>query len=77
MGQARKLIREIQKRMDDIQTEATRLVVFADSTGDAALAARLKRIGRVFSGSVGVDRRLAKLRELPLNGRRERKFNHG
>jgi hypothetical protein len=40
MGRTVELIDGIQKRLDNIQTEATRLLVFANSTFDAALGPR-------------------------------------
>ncbi len=47
MGLNRKVINEVQKRLDEIQTEATRLMVFAHSAPDAALGARLKKSAKV------------------------------
>jgi hypothetical protein len=47
MGRAGELIEGIQKRLDGIETEATRLVIFADSTSDVALGIRLKKIARI------------------------------
>ncbi len=46
MGRPGELIDGIQKRLDDIETDATRLMVFANSTSDAALRSRLKVIFR-------------------------------
>jgi hypothetical protein len=47
MGRTVEWIDGIQKRLDDIETEATRLLVFANSTFDAALGSRLKKIAKV------------------------------
>lgn len=57
------LIAEMQERVDDIQTEATRLVVFANTTTDLALAGSLKKIAKaVFRSAAEIERGLAKLR---------------
>ena len=47
MGRAGELIAEIQNRLDVIETEATRLIVFADTTPDAALGRNLKKIAKI------------------------------
>ena len=39
--------RGIQKRVEEIATEATRLIVFANTTSDPALGSRLNRIARI------------------------------
>jgi lipopolysaccharide/colanic/teichoic acid biosynthesis glycosyltransferase len=57
------VVEEIQKRIDDIQTEATRLLVFANSIRDTALAIRLKKTARViFKSATGIEKQLAKLK---------------
>jgi hypothetical protein len=54
---------EIRKRVTDIQTEATRLLVFASSIRDPALASRLKKLAKtVFKSATEIERRLAKLK---------------
>jgi hypothetical protein len=78
IGRTSKLIEEIQERVDDIHTEVARLVVFANSTRDTALAIRLRKIAKVlFRSTVGIDRRLTKLRGLPSNGRRKGNLHNG
>lgn len=63
MGRTQNVIEEIQKRVDDIETEATRLVVFANRIRDAALAIRFKKIAKViFKSATGIERRLEKIR---------------
>jgi len=63
MGRTQNVIAEIQERVDEIETEATRLVVFANSVRDAALSIRLKKIARViFKSATGIEKRLEKLR---------------
>ena len=47
LGRTVELIDGIQKRLDNIETEVTRLLVFANSTFDAALGSRLKKIAKV------------------------------
>jgi hypothetical protein len=62
MGRASKVIDGIQKRVDDIETEATRLMVFAHSTSDAALGTRLQKIAKViFRNATEIEGRLKKL----------------
>jgi hypothetical protein len=62
MGRTQKLIVEIQKRVDDIQTEATRLMVFAESTHDAAQRARLKNTAKViFKRAMAIESSLTLL----------------
>jgi len=62
----RKLLNEIQKRIDDIHTEATRLMVFANKTYDTATGIRLKKIAdTVFNSASAIEGRLAKLQERP------------
>lgn len=63
MGQTQNAVEEIQNRIDDIQTEATRLLVFANSIRDTALAIRLKKVAKViFKNATGIEKRLEKLR---------------
>jgi hypothetical protein len=65
MGRTGELIDGIQKRLDDIETEATRLMVFANSTPDAALGIRLKKIAKIiFWNATEIEGRLKKLIEL-------------
>ena len=65
MGRTRKRINEIQKRLDDIETEAARLMVFADSTPDAAFGARLKKIAAViFKSATAIEGRMKERRKL-------------
>ena len=62
MGRTQKLINEIQKRVDDIQTEATRLMVFADSASEAAQRARLKNTAKlIFKRAMAIESSLALL----------------
>ena len=62
MGRTVELIDGIQKRLDNIETEATRLIVFANSTFDAALGSRLKKIAKViFRNATEIEGRLKKL----------------
>lgn len=59
MGRTGEPIEGIQKRLEDIATEATRLIVFANSTSDAALGARLKEIAKViFRSATEIEDRL-------------------
>ena len=71
MGRSRKIINEIQKRLDDIQTEATRLMVFAQSSPDAVQRARLKNTAKViFKRAMSIESCLTPLK--PTNsGRRK------
>ena len=72
MGRTRELIEGIQNRVDDIETEATRLVVFANSTSDAALGNQLKKIAKtIFQSATEIEERIKKISEA-TNGRRER-----
>ena len=62
MGRTGKLIDGIQKRLDDIETEATRLMVFANSTSDAALGIRLKKTAKsIFRSASEIEDRLKRL----------------
>jgi hypothetical protein len=75
MGRNQKVINEIQKRVDDIQTEATRLMVFVQSYPDAVQRARLKNTAKViFKRAMAIESCLILLR--PTNSRR-RKGPHG
>lgn len=57
------IIAEMQERVDDIQTEAARLMVFANTTTDLALAGKLKGIAKaVFKNATEIERQLTKLR---------------
>jgi len=63
MGRTQKVLEEIQKRVNDIQTEATRLLVFASSIRDINFAIRLKKSAKViFKSAIGIERRLARLK---------------
>jgi hypothetical protein len=65
MGRTGEVIDGIQKRLDDIETEATRLMVFANSTPDAVLGIRLKKIAKIiFRNATEIEGRLKKLIEL-------------
>ena len=56
MGRNRKMINEIQKRLDDIQTEATRLMTFAQSSPDAVQRVRLKNIAKmIFKRAMAIE----------------------
>jgi hypothetical protein len=62
MGRTEKLISEIQKRVDDIQTEATRLMVFAESAHDSAQRARLKNTAKlIFKKAMAIESSLTLL----------------
>jgi hypothetical protein len=62
MGRTVESIDGIQKRLEDIETEATRLLVFANGTSDAALGSRLKKIAEViFRSATEIEGRLKKL----------------
>jgi hypothetical protein len=57
------LIVEVRQRVDDIQTEATRLAVFAATITDSDLAGRLKMIATaVFRSATEIELRLAKMK---------------
>jgi hypothetical protein len=63
MGQTRNVIEEVRERVNDIETEATRLLVFANTVRDSALAIRLKKIAKViFKSATGIERRLERLK---------------
>jgi hypothetical protein len=71
MGRNRKVINEIQKRVDDIQAEATRLMVFASSAPDSAQRDRLKHIAKViFKRAMAIESSLTLL-EATKTGRRK------
>ena len=62
MGRAAKLIDGIQERLDDIETEGTRLMVFANSTSEAALGIRLKKTAKsIFRSASEIEDRLKRL----------------
>ena len=74
MGRNRKLIERIQEKLSDIETEATRLMVFVRSTPDPALRGKLSRIARAtFRSAAGIEARLKKLRLLTSDSRPARK----
>jgi hypothetical protein len=63
MGRNRKVINEIQKRVDNIQAEATRLMVFASSVPDAVQRVRLKHIAKlIFKRSMSIESSLTLLK---------------
>ena len=63
MGRNRELINQIQKKLNDIQTEATRIVVFAQSFSDAAQRNRLKTIAKViFKRTMAIESCLTQLK---------------
>ena len=63
MSRTGELIDGIQKRLDDIETEATRLMVFANSTSDATLGLRLKKIAKViFRNATAIEDQVKKLK---------------
>ena len=63
MGRADELFEEIQKRLDDIETEATRLIVFANGTSDVDLGSQLKKTAKViFQSATEVEDRIKKIR---------------
>lgn len=63
MGRTREAIGEIQKRLEDIETEATRLIVFVNTTSDPALGSRLKKIaGIIFRSATEIEDRLKTLK---------------
>ena len=63
MDRTREMIEVIQKRLEDIETEATRLVVFANGTSDAALGSRLKKIAQIiFRSATEIEDRLKALK---------------
>jgi hypothetical protein len=63
MGRTREAIGEIQKRLEDIETEATRLIVFANTTSDPALRSHLKKIaGIIFRSATEIEDRLKTLK---------------
>ena len=66
MRRNRKVIKEIQKKLDDIQTEATRLMVFAQSSPDAVQRVRLKNIAKViFKRAMAIESCLTLLKPTP------------
>ena len=63
MGRTGEPIEGIQKRLEDIETEATRLIVFANGTSDLALGVRLKQIAEViFRSATEIEDRLKTLK---------------
>jgi len=63
MGRTREVIEGIQKRLEDVETEATRLIVFANGTSDAALRSRLKKIAQIiFRSATEIEDRLKTLK---------------
>jgi hypothetical protein len=71
MGRNRKVINEIQKTVDDIQAEATRLMAFASSAPDAAQRARLKNTAMViFKRAMAIESSLTLLKPTK-SGRRK------
>jgi len=74
MGRNRKLIERIQENLDDIETEATRLLVFGRSIPDAALRGKLSRIAKAtFRSATAIEVRLKKLGSLTSDPRLARK----
>jgi hypothetical protein len=74
MGRAGELFEEIQKRLDDIETEATRLIVFANSTSDAALGSQLKKTAKViFQSATEIEDRRKTTLEATTGKREEAK----
>jgi hypothetical protein len=62
MGRTGELIAETQSRLDDIETEATRLIVFAETTSDIALGTNLKKIAEiVFRNATEIEERMKEL----------------
>jgi hypothetical protein len=71
MRRNRKEINEIQKRLDDIQTEATRLLVFAQSSPDTVQRVRLKKTAKViFKRAMAIESWLTLLK--PTNSARRK-----
>jgi hypothetical protein len=69
MGQAGRLIDGIQERLDDIETEATRLMVFANSTSEPALGIRLKKTAKsIFRSASQIEDRLKRLTSIVVGG---------
>jgi hypothetical protein len=65
MGRTGELIAETQSRLDDIETEATRLIVFAETTSDIALGTNLKKIAEiVFRNATEIEERMKELRSI-------------
>jgi hypothetical protein len=65
MGRTRKHINEIQQRLNDIETAALQLMIFATDTPDAVLGARLKKIAKViFKNAQAIEGHLKKPRKL-------------
>lgn len=70
MGRNRKLIERIHENLDDIETEATRLLVFARSIPDAALRGKLSKIAKAtFRSATAIEVRLKKLGSLTSDPR--------
>ena len=64
------MINEIHKRLDDVQTEATRLIVFAQGSPDAVQRARLKNIAEViFKRTMAIESYLTLLKPTNSGGR--------
>ncbi len=62
MGRSAMLIKQIQERINAIETEAARLMVFANITSDEALGGRLKKSARsIAKNTAAIQRRLATL----------------
>ena len=71
MGGTRKVTKQIQRKLDDIQTEATRLMVFAHSAPDPAVKAHLKKIaGVIFKRTMAIESCL-KVRKATKSDRRK------
>ena len=61
MGRNREAIQGIQQKLDAIETEATRLIVFANNISDAVLRGRLKRLAKIiFRSATAIEVRLKK-----------------
>ena len=61
MGRTRERIEGIQKKLEDIETEATRLMVFANTTSDPAFGSRLRKIAKIiFRNATEIENRLKK-----------------
>ena len=59
MGKNNKLPGDIQRRIDDIETEATRLMVFANQTYDTATGVQLKVVAkRILKSATAIERHL-------------------
>jgi len=74
MEKNRKLAGDIQRRIDDIETEATRLMVFANQTYDTATALQIKKIAkRIFRSATAIERVLGKSQAEKSQARRDGK----